>query len=237
MFLELYNQGLTDAEISNIVNISRRNINSFRNNLNLPFNTPAEKHRNTFITLLSQGFTDADISKKLEMPSSNVEYIRKSLKLKSNNRNKNYYTSKENRIKGYMIRNIKSSAKVRNLEFNLTSSDIVLPKYCPILNIELNYTNYNKHSSLNLGDDYISHGYNYYSKPSIDRIDNSKGYIKGNIIIMSRKANTMKNNANFDELELFSKNILNLINFYKNQGARGNITDIFFNNEELSLDS
>lgn len=48
----------------------------------------------------------------------------------------------------------------------------------------------------------------------------------------------MKNSANFDELENFCKNTLLLINYYKNQGALGNITDIFPNFiRKSSLDS
>jgi hypothetical protein len=136
-----------------------------------------------------------------------------------------------------MIRNVKYSSKRRNLDFDLDYKDITLPRYCPLLNIELNYNNQKSHKILNLGNDYENLSFNDISRATVDRIDNSKGYVKGNIIILSRLANAMKNEANFEQLETFSTNILNLINFYKNQGARGNITDIFFNNEELSLDS
>lgn len=42
----------------------------------------------------------------------------------------------------------------------------------------------------------------------IDKIDNSKGYVKGNIQIISMKANAMKNSASLEELHTFCKNIL-----------------------------
>ena len=49
---------------------------------------------------------------------------------------------------------------------------------------------------------------------SVDRIDAKKGYIKGNIEIISYKANRMKNNANTEELIIFAKNILKIYEGY-----------------------
>ena len=88
----------------------------------------------------------------------------------------------------------KESSKIRNKEFNLEVEDIIIPTHCPYLGVQLL-----------LGiDDHNSP--NYFS---IDRIDSSKGYVKGNIQIISRLANTMKNGASIDQLITFSKNVLN----------------------------
>ena len=37
--------------------------------------------------------------------------------------------------------------------------------------------------------------------PSLDRIDNSKGYVPGNIAVISMRANMIKNNATLAELK------------------------------------
>lgn len=88
-----------------------------------------------------------------------------------------------------ILKNIKSRAKMRDLEFNLTLEDIVIPEYCPILGIRLDQQGSN---------DFL---------PSVDRIDNAKGYIKGNIVIISSRANRIKSDASLDELN-------NIVNFY-----------------------
>lgn len=173
--------------------------------------------------LHSLGLTDREIARKLNIKSNNVQWHReRNLKLPPNWLKINY-NNQYDRIRGYIIRNLKCSAKRRNLDFNLQYTDLELPKYCPLLNIKLDYTN--------------SFSGNNFNRATTDRIDNSKGYIKGNIIIISRLANAMKNEANFDQLELFAKNMQKIINCYKNQGALGSITDIFPDIEKLSLDS
>jgi DNA-directed RNA polymerase subunit RPC12/RpoP len=90
-----------------------------------------------------------------------------------------------------MWRRAKSRALQRNLEFNIEITDIVIPEFCPILGIELK-----EHKGRSGGEK---------TSPALDRIDNSKGYVKGNIIVISHLANMMKSSANNEELRLFAK--------------------------------
>jgi hypothetical protein len=89
----------------------------------------------------------------------------------------------------------KQSAKEYNREFDLSVEDIIIPTHCPYLGVELLTNQIECQSS------------NYYS---IDRIDSTKGYVKGNIQIISRFANTMKNSATIEQLITFSQNILKI---------------------------
>ena len=91
-----------------------------------------------------------------------------------------------------MLNNARKRASLFNLEYNLEVDDIVLPEECPIL----------KHK-FEIG----KVGGSKYSY-SLDRIDPNKGYIKGNVQVISRLANAMKNNASPQELKLFAQYIL-----------------------------
>lgn len=78
-------------------------------------------------------------------------------------------------------------AAKNGLKFNIQLKDLVLPEKCPVLGIPIGPL---------LGKT---------NGASIDRIDNSKGYVKGNVVIVSRRANTLKGNASIDELILMVK--------------------------------
>ena len=92
-----------------------------------------------------------------------------------------------------MWQHARRRAKLKGLECTITVWDIRIPEVCPYLGIPLK-----------------QNGGRWEYHPSLDRIDNSKGYTPDNIRVISRKANTMKNDASVERLLLFAKNIIAL---------------------------
>jgi hypothetical protein len=72
-----------------------------------------------------------------------------------------------------MFTGAKKRAKDNSQEFNITVKDIVIPEFCPILGIPLKK-----------GDGKIHAG-----PPSLDKVDPSRGYVKGNVQVISYEAN------------------------------------------------
>jgi hypothetical protein len=87
---------------------------------------------------------------------------------------------------------VKGNAKIRGIEFNVTEKDLPpIPKYCPILPwLELVYAVGEGRSPASL---------------SLDRIDSSKGYVKGNLRFVSDRANRMKSDMTDQELIMLGK--------------------------------
>lgn len=85
----------------------------------------------------------------------------------------------------------KMRARIKNLPFDLTVSDIVIPELCPLLEIPI------VAGLLRLTD----------ASPSLDRIKAELGYVRGNIQVISYKANRAKNNLSLAEMELLVKNL------------------------------
>jgi hypothetical protein len=98
----------------------------------------------------------------------------------------------------YIFNKAKTRARKCGFEFNIEVSDIIIPKYCPILGIELKFEKRDTHGGPR----------DWPNSPSLDRIDNTKGYIKGNIMVISCRANVLKSDGTPEE---FRK----LYNFFK----------------------
>jgi hypothetical protein len=92
----------------------------------------------------------------------------------------------------------KSRAKKKGLFFNLTMDDINIPEYCPILGIKIEKSLLEIDQSFGKKMGVNNLPWNY---PSIDRMDSTKGYTKDNIHIICWRANHLKSDATFEEIE------------------------------------
>lgn len=77
------------------------------------------------------------------------------------------------------------------MAFDITVADLEIPTVCPVLGIPITIAS-------GLGSK--------PGAPSLDRIDNTKGYIKGNVRVISSRANRLKADATLDELILIVRN-------------------------------
>jgi len=86
----------------------------------------------------------------------------------------------------------KSKAKARGIAFTIGPDDFSWPSHCPALGIQLNPGGFRDNS------------------PSFDRIDPRYGYVPGNVVVVSMRANRIKSDASVAELQaitLFYKRI------------------------------
>jgi hypothetical protein len=96
---------------------------------------------------------------------------------------KNHYRSKPAE---HMLRRARARATKNGFEFSITLDDILpLPDRCPVFGVPLR-----------IG--FMSQDPWSYS---LDRVDNSKGYIQGNVVVMSYKANRLKNDGTAEDHE------------------------------------
>ena len=106
---------------------------------------------------------------------------------------KEYSKNKNASVPG-RLQDAKSRSRVKNLEFNITLEylESIYPddSLCPLLSIPLDWSTPPNHPST----------------PSLDRIDSSKGYIKGNVQWVSWRANRLMSNATPDELLMLAQN-------------------------------
>jgi hypothetical protein len=88
---------------------------------------------------------------------------------------------------GNLLRWSRYRAKKAGIPFDITVDDIHVPKWCPALGLKLGP---NPHGP-----------WPHKASASLDRIDPKKGYVKGNVIVLSHLANNIKSTATPDQLE------------------------------------
>ena len=91
---------------------------------------------------------------------------------------------RKNNIEKSLLKSALIRAKKKGLDFNIDETDIVIPQKCPVLGIPLK----------------LGEGRPISNSPTLDRIEPSKGYVKGNVMVISYKANTIKSDAGPQEL-------------------------------------
>ena len=85
-----------------------------------------------------------------------------------------------------MFSSAKARARKEGVPCTICDADIQIPPCCPVLGIPLQRT-----FGRGGGD----------ASPSLDRIVPEKGYVVGNIAVISSRANRIKSNATADEIE------------------------------------
>jgi hypothetical protein len=93
-------------------------------------------------------------------------------------------------FKRQMLKRARTRAIKKGIPFNISIEDIVFPLdgKCPILRKKLKPNSRYAHS--------------------LDKINPSLGYVKGNVAVISTLANNMKADSNYQEMKVFVKNIL-----------------------------
>lgn len=85
-----------------------------------------------------------------------------------------------------MLHVAKVGARLRGLAFDIGLEDLLpAPLTCPVLGLALNYGPKGKRAP---------------NSPSIDRVDSTRGYVRGNVRIISWRANDLKKDATVAEL-------------------------------------
>lgn len=74
-------------------------------------------------------------------------------------------------------------ARKTGVQFSIDVSNIVIPRACPVLGIPL-----------------IIGGSRSPNSPALDRLDPDKGYVAGNVRVISDRANKLKSNCSIEEL-------------------------------------
>lgn len=98
------------------------------------------------------------------------------------------------------LSNTKSVCEKQGLPFDITVEDLYpYPLTCPVLDVPINWMNVGSSSN---------------DSPSLDRMVPDRGYVRGNVRVISQKANRLKNNGTLEDFE----KIIDYMRRFKSEG-------------------
>lgn len=97
-----------------------------------------------------------------------------------------YRRQKENNYGALLYRFARDRARVKGIDFDIDVSDIVIPDICPVFKKPFVF------DKKGYGADPMS--------PSLDRIDSTRGYVRGNVAVISHRANSWKSDLSLSEV-------------------------------------
>lgn len=139
---------------------------------------------------------DTDIQKEirnLDKDKLNIPYILKNYSDHSNTFCKQILMQKNAKAKN-------RRKEENGIPYNIKTNEILINEYCPFFKTKIDYSQTNKQSI------------HFIKQASLDRLDNSKGYVKNNVWVISRLANTIKNDASINDLRIFCTNVIKMYN-------------------------
>jgi hypothetical protein len=98
---------------------------------------------------------------------------------------------KKNNKEKLLLQHARRRARKKDLPFSIVEEDITIPDTCPVLGIQL----------------FSGEGVTCDNSPNLDRIIPEKGYVPGNVRVISCRANRIKNNATVEELRAVLKDL------------------------------
>lgn len=151
------------------------------------------KKRELIIEMLKAGQTYQHIAFHFGLTKQRIAQIAKEtgiipLKLRQDIKNKKYFSKWGHKEKSDLYQACRAKfrqkkANSKREEWTITFGELVWPTHCPVLGIELDYF-----SEIRVEN-----------SVSFDRIDSQKGYITGNVKIISWRANRIKNDGTAEE--------------------------------------
>lgn len=101
------------------------------------------------------------------------------------------YPERARPFKTELCAGARARGRKKGLPSTITPADLEWPTHCPVLGIELDYPE----RSGSRGRQHAQPNW-----PSLDRWDSTKGYVPGNVFVISFRANSLKNSSTYEEI-------------------------------------